>query len=37
MIIIEGFLIFNHLENFKIKAEWMEQSEMTYDRELEVY
>ena len=36
MIIIEGFHIFNHKENCKTKAEWMEQSGMTYDRESEV-
>ena len=32
MIIIEGIHIFNHKQNFKTKAEWMEQSGMTYDR-----
>ena len=26
MIIIEGFHIFNHKQNCKTKAEWMEQS-----------
>ena len=36
MIIIEGFHIFNHKQNCKTKAEWMEQSGMTYDRESEV-
>ena len=36
MIIIEGFHIFNHKQNCKNKAEWMEQSGMTYDRESEV-
>ena len=36
MIIIEGFHIFNHKQNYKTKAEWMEQSGMTYDRESEV-
>ena len=36
MIIIEGFQIFNHKQNCKTKAEWMEQSGMTYDRESEV-
>ena len=36
MIIIEGFHIFNHKENCKTKAEWMEQSGMNYDRESEV-
>ena len=35
MIIIEGFHIFNHKQNCKTKAEWMEQSGMTYDRESE--
>ena len=36
MIIIEGFHIFNHKQNCKTKAEWMEQSGMTYERESEV-
>ena len=36
MIIIEGFHIFNHKQNCKTKAEWMEQSGMTYDRGSEV-
>ena len=36
MIIIEGFHIFNHKQYCKTKAEWMEQSWMTYDRESEV-
>ena len=36
MIIIEGFHIFNHKQNCKTKAEWMEQSGMTYDSESEV-
>ena len=36
MHIIEGFHIFNHKQNCKTKAEWMEQSGMTYDRESEV-
>ena len=36
MIIIEGFHIFNHKQNCKTKAEWMEQLGMTYDRESEV-
>ena len=36
MITIEGFHIFNHKQNCKTKAEWMEQSGMTYDRESEV-
>ena len=36
IIIIEGFHIFNHKQNCKTKAEWMEQSGMTYDRESEV-
>ena len=36
LIIIEGFHIFNHKQNCKTKAEWMEQSGMTYDRESEV-
>ncbi len=36
MIIIEGFHIFNHKQNCKTKAEWMEQSGMIYDRESEV-
>jgi len=36
MITIEGFHIFNHKQNSKTKAEWMEQSGMTYDRESEV-
>ncbi len=36
MIIIEGFHIFNHKQNCKTKAEWMEQTGMTYDRESEV-
>ena len=36
MIIIEGFHLFNHKQNCKTKAEWMEQSGMTYDRESEV-
>ena len=36
MIIIEGFHIFNHKQNCKTKAEWMEQSGITYDRESEV-
>ena len=31
MIIIEGFHIFNHKQNCKTKAEWMEQSGMTYE------
>ena len=36
MIIIESFHILNHKQNCKTKAEWMEQSGMTYDRESEV-
>jgi len=36
MISIEDFHIFNHKQNCKTKAEWMEQSGMTYDRESEV-
>ena len=36
MITIEGFHIFSHKQNCKTKAEWMEQSGMTYDRESEV-
>ena len=36
MIIIESFHIFNHKQNCKTKAEWMELSGMTYDRESEV-
>ena len=36
IITIEGFHIFNHKQNCKTKAEWMEQSGMTYDRESEV-
>ena len=36
LAIIEGFHIFNHKQNCKTKAEWMEQSGMTYDRESEV-